>query len=273
MYFGPLRSLLQISEPTQSSFDDVLRHLLNWSWGEDPRVFEECLAYAHAGLRRWPDEARGLFVTNQEEVFLEHIFAWEPLLRALSLTKTPRFVGRVLEAIDAGELKRIRYLHLHQCGVSRDQAARLGAGLPALEGLSFFEENPAPGVVEALLEAAPGLRWLCISGRFWRVAPYIKPLQALSHLGYLRVPWEDEDLEFLTSESLPTLQTLDACGIDPRVMADRAFCPPRSGVVLTGVDARFGLEDVLASRGWVLEEEPNVPFLAKAVSSPWGVYW
>ena len=66
MYFGALRSMLQQMDPGQLAFDDVLRHLLNWSWEEDPRMREQCLAYAGAAFRGWPDETRGLFVTRTE---------------------------------------------------------------------------------------------------------------------------------------------------------------------------------------------------------------
>ena len=90
MHFGPLRSLLHSSDPSQTSFDEILRHLLNVSWWEDPRIVEECLAYAEAGLSRWPDITRSLHVSKMEVQFLENIFIWGALLRGVYLVVCSR---------------------------------------------------------------------------------------------------------------------------------------------------------------------------------------
>ncbi len=267
MYFGPLRSLLHQPEVTQSTFDDVLRHLLNWSWEEDPVMLEQCLAYASQGLERWPDQERGLYVTRRSELFLEHVFDWQSLLRGVAVRRAPRFVGRLLEALDVGGLRQIRYLHLHHNNLNAQQALRLGEDLTGLEGVSFMDAAGTESALEVLLRNTPQLRWLSALVPGGGLAT--DGLAGLNELEYLRVPLRLGDVDRLDPQVLPSLRWLDVTWVEPEVLLHLIEFAALEEVIITGLgsDAPAEFSERIERRGWGVEASAPLPFLSVDVPS------
>jgi hypothetical protein len=210
MHFGPLRSLLHSSDPSQTSFDEILRHLLNVSWWEDPRIVEECLAYAEAGLSRWPDITRSLHVSKMEVQFLENIFIWGALLRGIWLRRVPEFVPQMIDAIEKEELRELRFLSIDDGDVSGAQFDVIGQGIRALEGFHISTRNYRCDFdLQALRPAMNELKWLVIKGSI-DLEEHARMLDVCKELVYIDVPLRADNVHLFTRARFPNLRYISA---------------------------------------------------------------
>ena len=165
--FGTLRSVLASPTTDAASFDSVVRHLINWSWHDDPRIFERWLGYAQAHLERWPDEARCLRVWPKDEIFLRDVDAWSSLFRAVSITSADGFFGRFVEMAGEGHFSSVRYLKLRDLDADSSDMEAVSSALADVEGLEFELKGPSEGRAVNGFESAgawPRLRWLDLKG-------------------------------------------------------------------------------------------------------------
>ncbi len=164
--FGTLRSLLAAPTRDHASFDDVMRHLTDWSWHDDPRILERWLGYAEAHIGRWPDAARCLDVRPEDEIFLRDIFRWSSLFRSVRITRAPKFLARFVDAVAEQRFAHIRHLYLHFVEPTGAQGAALAAGLTSLEGISLAKRWGETSALVALnsIFGLQCLRWLDLGG-------------------------------------------------------------------------------------------------------------
>ena len=271
MHFGPLRSLLHSSEPSQTSFDEILRHLLNVTWWEDPRIVEECLAYADAGLSRWPDITRCLQVSKMEVQFLENIFMWGALLRGLWLRRVPEFLPQLADALERGELRDVRFLSIDDCDVTGEQLDAIGQGIRALEGFHISTRNyRCVFDLQALRPAMRELKWLIIKGSI-DLEEHARMLDVCEELVYIDVPIKADNVHLFTRERFPNLRY---------ITADSAIADNILGLIdhatlddITLLESnRFWhnsyVRDSIHARGWHtathndLSESSPIPFLS-----------
>jgi hypothetical protein len=163
--FGTLRSLLADPTTDASSFDAVIRHLINWSWHDDPRIFERWLGYAQAHLERWPDEARCLHVRPEDEMFLRDIDAWSSLFRAVSITSADGFFGQFVELVGEGHFSGLTYLKLRDLTLTGEDMEALSSMLGAVEGLALAPRRNVGSEWSAdAVGSWPRSRWLDLRG-------------------------------------------------------------------------------------------------------------
>lgn len=262
--------MLHNSEPSQVAFDEVMRHLLNVTWWDEPRIVEECLAYTNAAMARWPDATRTLHVTSQEVMFLDHVFQWGPLLRGIDLRRVPSFLPTFTAALEQGDLFSLRYIALDIAEIDHETFELIGKHVDALEGFAitcgtfnadrtYYEFEPE-FFIDELLPAASELKWLIVREQS-SFGDIFDTSSVYASLRYLEAPLLERDARFLDERILPNLQTLCISpefsdSSDILTLIEEA---PFETLTLVGVEgfhswSRRRIEEAALARGWNIDE-------------------
>lgn len=269
MHFGPLRSMLHNSEPSQVAFDEVMRHLLNVTWWDEPRIVEECLAYTNAAMARWPDATRTLHVTSQEVMFLDHVFLWGLLLRNLELDRTPEFLQKVTRALQEGDLLSLRFISFYHCRLTREISRLIGEHVHELEGFAVRNEVRDETLAFAdLFPAANALKYLVMRGE-WDLGDIFRSGTPCESLVYLDAPILDLNRWELVEELFPNLETLAMHDpqIDEAAVMHIIENATFEHLNIVGIDSfyeapRTTLREAIRARGW-RNDESKVRFTTR----------